>query len=1003
MVATFGTWERDECEVLRASGEMPAACAASFEAHHTDLTVLRPRRPKAIGLTSPPKVYRFYKLSWLSGMLFVLPVVLGAAWYAWAAYAALDRYARAEDGGKEFNRTLYQVALHDELLRDLRRMNLPARPEGGRLPTYELYLGGESVDKLTRAQGKEEESSYVHGRLKKGSETRDVAVRQRGAAHWNWIGAQKSLKFRLDKGALLDDTRLFNLLNEPTAFGFEAEIILGIARERPEQLLVPEYYPVWLRLNNSDMGVYRYEAQPDEGLLRRNRRMPGSMFSGDSEVIDGARGVGSLFYDRKGWTKVAWKDDSQKDDYRELDRLLQEIAKGSYREFAEYAATSLNLDKYALFDALDVVFGCDAHDYKSNHKLYVDPYTGRIEPIAWSYRAFHHEPAFNLAENPLLLRLLLTPGYAAKRDHIVHQLLTGPASVPAVRDRTAKLFETLRPELEADPYWDAYKLLPAVSRFARYMVRPMNAEKWLLAAEDDLDDLARRSRFLLDELEADRLQAHWQFTEDRQGYIELNVSGHGAYRLDGVSVSAGECAGTFGVHADVDLNGRLDKAQDREVARAELGAAAHLATYRDLLSGVALEARIPGGPVRGKVKSTMQARRYGYFVSSAECQPSYVAISLHSLITGGSSRLTLPLNAGGNAERVPAPLLNAAAVPKLEPGDASPHPFSLPPEPIPERIELGPEPVVIDTSRTFSENQTVHIAPGTEVLLGEGVSLFFYGKVLAEGTLTKPIVFRPKDAQKRFGGIALQGSGASGSRLSNVEVSGGSRPQNPHIDYTALLNLHSTHDIELESMRLTGALGTEDVLHANSVTNLRLHELTIRNAPIDALDLEFADAEVRGLVVVGAGDDCVDLMGSRVDLTDSVLIACTHNAISAGEETDISAHNALMANSGTGLLSKNASVARLSRSLVYRTQVALQVHRKELHYSGTSSIRADELFAVGCQRLSDNPKGGELNVDQFQTTLPANGELPHLAQVLRLSDWAQLDLYITRLSTGEAP
>lgn len=944
-------------------------------------------------------MYRAFKSRWLTGALLVLPVLFGTVWYAWSAYAALDRYVRASGTKKDFNRTLYQIALHDELEHDLRRLRLPERPATGRLPTYELYLSTESVDALNQHPVREDDASYVRGSIKKAGEIHDVSVRYRGSAHWNWIGPQKSLKIRLERGELLDDTRVFNLLNDPTPFGLEEQIILAIARE--EGLLTPEYYPAWLRINNSDMGVYRYEAQPDEGLLRRNRRMPGSLYSGDADAADSVHGVGSLFFDRKGWTKVAWRTDSQKDEYPEIDRLLAAISKSTYREFATYALDTLALDKYALFDALDVVFGSNDHDYESNHKLYADPYTGRLEPIAWSYRAFHHENAFNLVENPLLLRLLLTPGYSARRDQVAYTLLTGKASVPAVRDRATKLFRELRPELEADPYWDAYKLLPRVSRFTRFMVRPMSTAKWFLASEDDLDDLSRRSRYLLDQLEADDLTARWRYTGQHEGRIDIEVGGHAAHRLDDVVVAADGCAGSFQIRADADLNGALDVESDSLIGSGELGAEAHIASYADLLPGIALEALEGKRPKAGNVRSVPQTRRYTYFVSSAECRPEYLAIILHSMVTGSSLRLDLALTETGPVAGQIARGAPADRVPQLEPGDSSPHPWALAPEPTVEIVDLGPEPLVIDRTRAFGAHQTVRIAPGTHLLLGPGVSLIFFGPVFAEGTLTKPIVLERKDPKQPFGGVALQGPGTSGSRWTNVQMRGGTRPKYSTIEFPAMLNIHATSDITLDGCRLAGAQGSEDVLHGNSITNLRLHELTIRDAPVDALDLEFVDAEIRGLVVVAAGDDCLDLMSAHVRLQDSVLLRCTNNAISAGEETDIAINNALMAESRSGVLAKNASAARLSRSVIYRAGTALRTARREIRYSGASSIRADEVFAVHCQDLRADSGGTRIEGDRFQTSLPGPGELSHLAEVLHLSEWAALDDTIAHLRASD--
>src|SRR5688500_395086 len=259
---------------------------------------------------------RFYKLSLLSGLALASPMLVGTLWYAWSAFATVDRYRRALDPKRELDLELFQIALHDELTRDRRRLMLPDRPAPDRLPTCSLAVTRANLDKLGGAGGEEGDAAYVKGNLSKDGNVYEIKLRQRGDQPWHALGAQKSLKVRLDKGDLVDGTRVFNLINDPTPFGLEDQLILDLARD--SGLLAPEYHPVWVRLTNSDLGVYRYEAQPDETLLRRHRRMPGSMYSGDSEVIDPVSGTGALFNDRSGWQKIASHSEEEKTDFSEL-------------------------------------------------------------------------------------------------------------------------------------------------------------------------------------------------------------------------------------------------------------------------------------------------------------------------------------------------------------------------------------------------------------------------------------------------------------------------------------------------------------------------------------------------------------------------------------------------------------------------------------------------------------------------------------------------------------
>jgi hypothetical protein len=152
--------------------------------------------------------------------------------------------------------------------------------------------------------------------------------------------------------------------------------VLDLARE--QGLLTPQYQAARVRLYNSDLGVYRYAAQPTEGLLRHGRRIPGNLYSGDAETVHAELGVGVLFFTRDDWHQVAWRSDvdAQEEEFESLDRLLAAVQGSTFEQFAAYALQEIDLDRYVIFDALDVAFGGDEHDYLANHKLYFDPYRG---------------------------------------------------------------------------------------------------------------------------------------------------------------------------------------------------------------------------------------------------------------------------------------------------------------------------------------------------------------------------------------------------------------------------------------------------------------------------------------------------------------------------------------------------------------------------------------------------------------------------------------------------
>jgi hypothetical protein len=350
-----------------------------------ELVRRRRRRPQA-AVQAEPRL----------GLFLAAPLVVGTLWYAWSSYTTVERYRRAVDDKGSVGLELFQVALHDELVRDLRALTLGERPVVGRLPTYELSLSPADVDLLTAQLGAKGAKTYAKGLLRVDGGVHEVEVRYRGEQPWHSLGVQKSMKIKVDRGDLVDGMRVFNLLNDPTPFGLEDQIILDLARD--SGLLTPDYRPVRVRINNHDMGVYRLESQPDESLIRQNHRIPGNMYAGDAEKLRGDQAFGPLFTSTAGWTKLADRSEARAAEVAELVRFVDAVHHASHLQSSPASPRrELDLPRWARFDALDVTFGGERARLPTPTTASTPiPYRGKLEPVAWSFRGFQRDAGFNL-------------------------------------------------------------------------------------------------------------------------------------------------------------------------------------------------------------------------------------------------------------------------------------------------------------------------------------------------------------------------------------------------------------------------------------------------------------------------------------------------------------------------------------------------------------------------------------------------------------------------------
>ncbi|PKP67993.1 MAG: hypothetical protein CVT83_07255, partial [Alphaproteobacteria bacterium HGW-Alphaproteobacteria-5] len=756
-------------------------------------------------------------------------------------------------------------------------------------------------------------------------------LRYRGQKHWNWNYAQKSWKVRLDN-ELVRGQQTFSFINPVNPVPFAEQIILDIARKNG--LLTPDFFPVRLMLNKAYMGVYWFMGQPDEFLLRRNDRFPGSIYSGNRAESVEPNGDSSLFYRAKYWKKPSSRLAEDKPDKSDLQQLLDMIWKADPAQFAAFAREHLDLSKFALMDALDVVFGGTQHDWDQDHKLYFDPYRGRWEPLAWDFRGYRHRAAMNLGENPLQMRLKELPSYLTLRNRWVLKLVQLDASPYRIAVRARELETLLSSELASDPYWDAYSLLPEVSRYFRQWVRPMNHELLNLALESMLAVFRKRAAFLQDLLLAPAVDARLLRTPGEWDRLSLVVDGASALRLQLVQMRFnGMCEGSPSLVADADEDGRARPGETSWEGP-------EVSPGLSLSPGLILRPLPSPSAARGRVSVATQARRYDFrILHGAGCRLAGLHVGLLHELTDRTQVIelspqdtTAPMLA--DLAGIPGPTACTPGADVAEPGRRSIHPWCTPPDPA-GPVVFGPGEVRIDADRIFLPGQPVTVRPGTRFLLGPGVSLLFFDRLSALGTAGQPIRFE-RAGPTAWGGLTLQGPGTRGSTFSHVTITGGSKPADRLTELPGMINLHDTAEIELSDCQISLNTGSDNALHAAYVENLKIVRLRAHDCPSDALDLEFVTGEVLDSAILRTGDECIDLMGSRLRVDRVHLLGCGGNAVSAGERSDVRITSAVIVGGDTGLLAKNNSDVTCSSSVIYRTGTGVRVEKKQERYSGAS-------------------------------------------------------------------
>jgi hypothetical protein len=302
--------------------------------------------------------------------------------------------------------------------------------------------------------------------------------------------------------------------------------------------------------------------------------------------------------------------------------------------------------------------------------------------------------------------------------------------------------------------------------------------------------------------------------------------------------------------------------------------------------------------------------------------------------------------------------------------------------------------VEINETRVYSAAQTLVIAPGTTLRFAENASLITYGKLFAEGRPNAKIQFMPSGTH--WGGLALQGPKTQGSRLSYVEFIQGTRPSLRFFGFPGMVNVHDTKDVGISHALFTGNKVSDDALHVAYVEGLALTDSLFKATNSDAADLEYSSAKIERLTVLETGDDCLDLMGTRVEILGSKLIRCKGNAVSVGEHSNVLFQDGLAAESTRGLLLKNASTLRVRNALLHRNGTSVRVEPETEWYPGASQLDTVDVHAAFARKQLDgltSPNSGTID-----NSLQAD-DLPALRHLLLGDDgeWGELDTEISAM------
>ena len=233
------------------------------------------------------------------------------------------------------------------------------------------------------------------------------------------------------------------------------------------------------------------------------------------------------------------------------------------------------------------------------------------------------------------------------------------------------------------------------------------------------------------------------------------------------------------------------------------------------------------------------------------------------------------------------------------------------------------------------------IAPGTTLLMKEGISFVSYGKVLAEGTKGQKIIVKAQDPQKPFGVFALANEGAAGSSFKNFHMEHGSEAHINGIYFSGMFSAYH-NEVAIEDSYFGYS-------HSDDGINLKYSDSKILNSVFeknmaDGIDFDFMAGEIRGSQFIENGNDAIDTSGSTTLIQDNYIYKSGDKCMSFGEKSKTRVVNNLLEECFIGVECKDSTTSVFIANKFLRNKTAINSYQKKDFYGPAHCVFYNSVF-----------------------------------------------------------
>ena len=736
-----------------------------------------------------------------------------------------------------------------------------------------------------------------------------IELRHRGDNSVNWAFSKKSWKIKIKKREMLDRVRVRTYIAPQDLLYINNYASYNIADRMG--VLSPNARLVELFINGESSGIYIELEQLNESFLRRNKIMPVNLYKGEQYNIEQYIGLHDNLFNNPGlWTKVAYFNKTEKEDYSDLNYLLDltkksEVDKESMNELFH----SLDIETWSNFAAYQILAMNYLNNTRHNVRLALDLWSGEAIPILHDPGSKHGYDNIN-NDNVLLEKsshkiLSILNRSSIFIDKKYQKLLHYTTENDVLHKESGHICgDDLGADLDISIKRDIH-MLPLIQ------IDVNNVNKRHLLTKSGQRRIRERICDSMISLRDDIInrvksnpEAAWSYT--KSGF-EVVVNGETP--ASNLLISF-EKNGPAWVALDINMNGIFD-----------------------------------GNDIKFKTNNTNTLIPYSFYANRIRVSNDFKDIDRTSSIEIAPTKFNFIASEKVSIKKITATNIFSKSTYALKNNKIMavlPNLYNTPISNLnitEQAIEMSG---VINIYKDKVIDRPVNIMPGTTIKLAKGASLIFRNKVIAEGENDRPISFQRMNPKDVWGVVAIQGKLANNSILSHLSIDGGSGGLVKNIHYTGMLSLHNVDNVKINNLIMTNNSAYDDMLHIVYADNILLNKVSLHRAVFDAIDIDISsNITMKDLNITNAGNDGIDLMDSSVVILNTTIKGSGDKGISAGENSKALIYHSSLSTNNIGLAAKDGSIVNLELSSLDNNSINIDAYNKNWQYGtigGTVNI-----------------------------------------------------------------